>query len=179
MTAVFQAATGPTWNGVDLNWAYTDLLPSIHNRTKCLQRAEDVLHDALLRLALIDKGETIKQPHAYLRVIVRSVLANQFNADARFIDLPDIKDEDSKIITDRGEFAPSAEHLAELHQRLQAAQRILDCLPPRCREVFWLFRIEGYTQPEIAVKLGITVKIVERHVMRALIDIRTAREAMA
>ncbi len=73
----------------------------------------------------------------------------------------------------------SPEHLADLQQRLQALQSIIDCLPPRCREVFWLFRIEGVSQVEIAHTLGISLNMVERHVIRALLDLRLARDLVS
>lgn len=74
---------------------------------------------------------------------------------------------------------PSPEGLAELQQRLAAMQKLIDGLPPRCRDVFWLCRVEGYTQPEIAQRLGISLNMVERHMIRALLDLRAARERLA
>jgi RNA polymerase sigma-70 factor (ECF subfamily) len=68
---------------------------------------------------------------------------------------------------------PSAEHLADLKQQLAALQIIIDSLPKKCREVFWLYGVEGHTQPEIASRLGISLNMVERHVMRALVSLRT------
>lgn len=180
------------WHDVDLRWAYGELLGSIYRQTRSIDRAYDVLHDSLVRLALTGQRDKIVQPHAYLQVVVRSVLADHGRTMARLLPFPDCDEADDgqthpdiaaarKIIADTVDpaaFAPSPEHMAALQQRLRALQRIMDCLPPRCREVFWLYRIEGYTQPEIAAKLGITLKVVERHVMRALIDIRAARETL-
>ena len=75
--------------------------------------------------------------------------------------------------------APSAVVLADLQQRLAAAQRVIEGLPPRCREVFWLCKVEGHSQPRIAATLGISLNMVERHLMRALLDLRAARELLA
>ncbi len=66
-----------------------------------------------------------------------------------------------------------------MQQRLEQVQAVLNCLPARCGEVFWLFRIEGLRQGEIASRLGISVNMVERHVMRAMVDLRALRDAMA
>lgn len=162
-----------TWHGVDLRWAYADLLGSIQRRTGCVHRAHDVLHDSLVRMALVRRDTPIPQPHAYLRVVVGHVLADRYKEEARWVEMPD--DEAAGILQER---APSAEHVADLNQRLRFMQTILDCLPPRCREVFWFFCVEGYTQPEIASRLGISLKVVERHVARAMIDIRAARQEM-
>jgi RNA polymerase sigma factor (sigma-70 family) len=169
------------WYGLDLRWAYADVLPSIYRQTRCLHTSYDVLHDALVRFALCKNRDTIEQPHAYLRTVVHHVLADNYKERARFVPLA--SDEDNHL--DDGPFgqsmpeqflAPSPDQIAELQQRLQALQHIIDCLPKRCREVFWLFRIDGLTQPEIATKLGISLNMVERHIMRALIDLRAGRD---
>jgi RNA polymerase sigma-70 factor (ECF subfamily) len=44
--------------------------------------------------------------------------------------------------------------------------------------VFWLARIEGHRQAHIASMLNISLSMVERHLMRALLDLRAAREAL-
>ncbi|BCM25659.1 RNA polymerase sigma factor [Methyloradius palustris] len=173
------------WYGLDLSWAYADLLPGIRRQTSCVQLAYDVLHDALLRFALTKNPERITQPHAYLRTVVKNILADNYREMARFVpflmETPETSsDSNDQITTHQIEdaFSPSPEHLADLQQRLQALQRIIDCLPPKCREVFWLFRIEGIHQTEIADKLGISVNMVERHVIRALVDLRSARDLL-
>jgi RNA polymerase sigma-70 factor (ECF subfamily) len=167
------------WHGIDLNWAYADLLSGIRRQTGCRHRACDILHDALIRLALMDQRTRLREPQAYLRTIVRHALVDQFREAARWVEWPDEEGPASSAVDDAFGYAPSAERLADLNQRLQAMQQILDCLPPRCREVFWLFRIEGYTYREIASNLGLTLRTVERQIMRALLDIHAVRVELA
>lgn len=165
------------WHGVDLRWAYADLLGGIKRRTGCVHRASDVLHDALIRLALTAAREPIAQPHAYLRTVVSSVLSDHRRNDARWICLPDYEDWVAE-----GDFAgttPSAEHIAQLRAGLEAAQRVLDRLPAKRRDIFWLFRIDGFSCREIAERLGISVRAVENHVMRTMVDLRAAEELAA
>jgi RNA polymerase sigma-70 factor (ECF subfamily) len=171
------------WYGLDLRWAYTDLLPGIYRHTHCVHTANDVLHDALLRFALTKNRDNIEKPHAYLRTVVRNVLADTYHEMSRFVPLTSDDTESQGAgqgIENMPEqyLAPSPEHLADLQQRLQALQRIIDCLPPRCREVFRLFRIEGLGQQEIAERLSISLNMVERHIMRALIDLRASRDLL-
>jgi RNA polymerase sigma-70 factor (ECF subfamily) len=170
------------WYGLDLRWVYSRLLAGISRRTPSMQQAYDVLHDALLRYALFCTRQRISQPHAYLRTVVGSVLVDHHREASRYLPLS-ASDRSAALPGDEHTHAaelvyPSAEHLASVRQRLHLVQQVLDVLPPRCGEVFWLFRIEGRTQAEIARQLGISVNMVERHVMRALIDLRAAREAM-
>ncbi|MDR0208850.1 MAG: sigma-70 family RNA polymerase sigma factor [Pseudomonas putida] len=161
------------WQGIDLRWAYNDLLLSLSRQTRCVQRAYDVLHDALLRFALAQHAQPLAQPNAYLRQVAQSVLIDHFRRNARLQPLPEHHEE-----TDSEHCAPSAEHLLDIQPRLIALQRILDCLPPRCREVFWLARIEGYAQKDIARQLGVSLNMVERHMARALVTLRNARELL-
>ncbi len=46
--------------------------------------------------------------------------------------------------------------------------RIIDSLPPRCREVFVLSRFEGLKNREIATMLNISQTAVEKHITRAM-----------
>ena len=180
--------TPAAWLGLDLRWAYGSLLPAIWRSTRCIHRAQDVLHDAFVRYALSGRHEGIAQPHAYLRVVARTVLADQMAHERRFVPLPHLAGEPDSpapgrradaIAVQEAFTAPSAEVLADLQQRLAAAQRVIEGLPPRCREVFWLCKVEGHSQPRIAATLGISLNMVERHLMRALLDLRAARELLA
>jgi RNA polymerase sigma-70 factor, ECF subfamily len=47
-------------------------------------------------------------------------------------------------------------------------EKVLNSLPEQCRNVFQLSRIEGLKNREIAERLGINIKNVERHITRAL-----------
>lgn len=179
--------SGHTWQGIDLQWAYGGLLRAIVRRTQCSHRAKDALHDAFVRYAVKPRHQELAEPQAYFRRVVQSVLADH-HRDAQH--LPLVADvlagpagapahEADAAAFSLGHFQPSAQDLYAIRQRLELLQRLLDALPPKCREVFWLFRIEGHSQADIAHRLGVSVNMVERHVMRALIDLRTAREMLS
>jgi RNA polymerase sigma factor (sigma-70 family) len=173
------------WHGIDLQWAYGSLLRAVVRRTQCAHRAKDVLHDAFVRFALKPGTTELLAPPAYFRTVVQSVLADQ-HRDAQRLPLladepgatDDAHDDDARAFSS-GLYHPSAQDLFAIRQRLDLFQRLLDALPPKCRDVFWLFRIEGHSQPEIAARLGISLNMVERHIMRALVDLRAARDVLS
>jgi len=55
---------------------------------------------------------------------------------------------------------------------LAALKEALAELPLKCRQVFIWHRLEGYTQQEIAHKLGISVNMVEKYMIRAARHLR-------
>lgn len=59
--------------------------------------------------------------------------------------------------------------LAELEKKLAAG---IEALPPQCRQAFQLSRTEGLRYREIADRMGVTVKTVEKHITNALKQLR-------
>ena|SRR5260221_1975756 len=65
------------------------------------------------------------------------------------------------------------ERIALAREELRRLQAALELLPPRCREVVGLRKIEGLSQREVGMRLGIAEDTVEHHLakgMRALAD---------
>jgi RNA polymerase sigma factor (sigma-70 family) len=60
----------------------------------------------------------------------------------------------------------SAEQHVSARQELKRLAVAMDRLPPRCREVMWLRRVEGLSQKETAERLGVSVKAIEQHVSK-------------
>ena len=60
--------------------------------------------------------------------------------------------------------------LRELEHKLDA---VIQSLPAQCRLVFHMSRFEELRYQEIADRLGISVKAVEKQIMRALKTVRT------
>lgn len=185
MIALSQSNQAFFWHGLDLRWVYTDLLKHIFFHTKCMHAAQDVLHDSLLRFAFSKQGAQADEPHAYLRTVVKHLLVDNLQLTSKFVSISydEQFENDAEIkqyLSDCSDanWALSPEKMLDIQQRLQAIQHIINCLPPKCREVFWLFRIEGLRQAEIATQLNISINMVERHVIRALVDIRAAREQL-
>lgn len=69
--------------------------------------------------------------------------------------------------------APSAERAVLARDGLRLLLELVESLPPRCREVFALRKIEGLHQAEIAEKLCITRGAVEKHLRHALLVLAT------
>jgi RNA polymerase sigma factor (sigma-70 family) len=62
----------------------------------------------------------------------------------------------------------SPERRAGADQELSFLARAFDLLPPRCRQVVWMRRVEDRSQKEVAAQLGIGEAMVEKHVAKAM-----------
>lgn len=62
----------------------------------------------------------------------------------------------------------SPERRLDAHRILHRLAAAFDRLPPRCREVVWLRRVEELPQKEVAALLGISQKTVEKQVAKGV-----------
>ncbi len=127
------------------------------------QEAEDVVQDAYLHLLQRGTAATLEQPRAYLFRIAANLavdFARKARTRLRYAGEGLDFDVDAAAAADPEATAGAAMELA----RLRAC---LSKLPPACREAFLMKRIEGLTHAEIAEKLGISVRTVDRFMVRA------------
>jgi RNA polymerase sigma-70 factor (ECF subfamily) len=68
----------------------------------------------------------------------------------------------------------SPEQRTAAHDELRQLAQAIDRLPPRCREIVWLRRVDELSQREVAEHLGLSEKTVEKHVSRAMKLLATA-----
>jgi RNA polymerase sigma factor (sigma-70 family) len=60
----------------------------------------------------------------------------------------------------------SPEQRLNARQELMQLARAFSVLPPKCREVVWLRRVEELSQKEVASRLNISEKTVESHIVK-------------
>jgi RNA polymerase sigma factor (sigma-70 family) len=62
----------------------------------------------------------------------------------------------------------SPERRIGARQELRVLARAFDQLPAKCRETVWLRRVDRLPQKQVAVRLGVTEKTVEKHLMKGM-----------
>lgn len=103
------------------------------------------------------------QPKAFLFATARHLLTDRLRR-GRVVSIEPMGDfEPSHVLIDE----VSPERWAGGRQVLMQVAAAFDRLPDRCREVVWLRRVEDLSQREVAVRLGISEKTVEKHIARA------------
>lgn len=103
-------------------------------------------------------------PRAFLFTTAANLLVDRLRR-RRVIAIDAVGDvEDLNVVVEE----VSPERRISAHEELRRLAQAIDLLPPRCREVVWLRRVAELPQKEVAKRLGITEKSVEKHVMKGM-----------
>ena len=134
--------------------------------------AQDVAHDAFIRVYPTGGKPAAEQPKAVLYITARRLAINRLKR--RSI---------SPFAADRVSFenatspAPGVEHLVMARQELELLESAILQLPAGCRAVLLLRKVELLSHREISERLGIAVSTVEKQHARALRLLRAAMPA--
>ncbi len=145
---------------------YSELVGVWARRADNRQDAEDATHDTILRVLENDAGVLVN-PRAYLHRSVRNRLIDT-HRQSRLLDVVPwhaLDEHEHPLLTDPDAQVRTAQLLGSLKEALAE-------LPLKCRQVFLWHKLEGYTQEEIAQKLGISVNMVEKYMIRAARHLR-------
>jgi len=119
----------------------------------------DLRQEVYLRVCEAAKTKIPHPVRPFLFTVARNVLIDQMRRN-RVIPIDAVAElEALDIATD----VPGPDRSAMARSDLRRLRVALDELPPRCREVLILRRIEGLSRREIASRLGITDKTVTQY----------------
>ena len=142
---------------------YRELVSFLSARLGNAHAAEDVVHDAYVRVLERTAGEPIEQPRAFLyRTALNLVIDGHRRNTLRQIEPLDVLDTEERF------FSPSPQVLMDHGQRLEMLQRALAELPAACRDSFLLRKLEGLSHLEIAERLGVSRSVVEKNIVNAM-----------
>lgn len=134
------------------------------------QAAMDFVQEACAQMLAQPDLHAIRNPGAYL---YRAAVNLAYNATARYR-RESIAMETLALQGDQAIDARDPARIYADRKTLERVTEVIDDLPPRCREVFILYRFNGLDQGTIARQLGISRNMVERHVIRAMTACRAA-----
>ena len=123
------------------------LLKLLRRRGHSREDAEDLIQDAFLSLHHYCQKAEVQSTEAFLvrAVINRSISFHRGQHRDLYVEEP-----------------------AEELPRLARITRALNSVGPRTRDMFLMHRLLGFSYPEIARQLGVTVSAVERRIARAI-----------
>ncbi|HLO75389.1 MAG TPA: RNA polymerase sigma factor [Magnetospirillum sp.] len=124
---------------------------------------EDVVHEAFARFMAAYGGRPLDNPVGLLYRIAVNIIRDTVRSDSfRRRQL-----ENSVEPPCHAPAEPDPEQAIVSRHRLRALQKAVSQLPPRCREVFLLHKVEGLSHTQVAATLGISRSMVEKHMIRA------------
>jgi RNA polymerase sigma factor (sigma-70 family) len=138
----------------------------IRARVASRQDAEDVIQEAYLRVLRYSAENVVENRERLLFSAARNLAIDS----GRRLKAREKNAADWAVLTVAD--WPASDEVVDARQRLTYVAEAITTLPPRCREVFLMHRIDGLSYSQIARKLCITVSAVEKHIARAclLID---------
>lgn len=129
---------------------------------------DDVVQESYLRLLKARAKYPIRSVKAFLFHVARCLAIDGTRHAARSpVDsLPDL------TTLEVAENKPGVAETVSLNEEVALLARALDTLPTRCREVMYLRQIDGVSQKEIALRLGISELTVQTHVVQGIRRLR-------
>lgn len=134
----------------------------------CPEAGREAAQDVFLKLLLRPETTSIENPRAFLLRAARNIAIDLLRAESARPLFEPVEDHRESLADTLSDPA----RITEARQQLRLLAEGIGGLPPKCRDVFFLHRFEGLTQKEIAGRLGISVKMVEAHMARAMLQLR-------
>ncbi|CAG8871188.1 putative RNA polymerase sigma factor FecI [Pseudomonas fluorescens] len=142
---------------------YRELVSFLCARLGSRHAAEDVAHDAFLRVLDRAGSQPIEQPRAFLyRTALNLIVDRHRRQRVRQTESLDVLDSEERWHSP----APSVD--MQLDERLELLQRALAELAEPCRHCFLLRKLDGLSHQQIAKRLGLSRSLVEKHIVNAM-----------
>jgi RNA polymerase sigma factor (sigma-70 family) len=148
-----------------------ELYRHLLRRVTCPDIANDLLHDTYLRLVNYRSPKPVENPRAFVYRIADNIATDHLRKNKMVtVELPEPGTGGDEII-DR---TPLPEQAVLAQQQLELCEQVLKELSPSALKIFLLSRYEGYTQPQIAKELNVSLSWVEKSLFKTMKLLRNA-----
>jgi RNA polymerase sigma-70 factor (ECF subfamily) len=131
-------------------------------KTGCRFGAEDIAAEAFAQLLQRPGWQDTREPRALLTTIAQRLLYDTW----RRRDLEEAYM--AWAATQPQATLPSPEERALILETLTSIDRVLDGLAPKARRAFLYSQLDGLTYPEIAERLQVSVRMVQKYMTQAM-----------
>ena len=114
------------------------------------------------------KDQSAASLRSLLFTIARNVLKNHW----RWSSLRQLEQSTDFTELDAVSEMPGVERQWQAQRYLEALEAIVAGMPDKRRTVFLLSRVEGLSNAQVAQRCGISVKMVEKHLTKAIVQCR-------
>jgi len=125
---------------------------------------DDAVQEGYAVLAAMADVSHIENAKAYMFRTVWTLILRQIRR-AQIVSIEAVADLAS---VDIAADAPGPERELSARQELRRLATAIDTLPPRCREIFMLRKVEGLSQRDVAARTSLSESTVEKHVGKAI-----------
>ncbi|ARS26973.1 RNA polymerase sigma factor [Sphingomonas sp. KC8] len=153
---------------VDVALLYREEAPRLRrlfgSRVRQSDKVADLIHTAFARLLGLDREKRVQlaEPRAYLTRIAVNLVRDEAKTAARRSEKLHVSADDCVLAT------PDPHAMLEARDMLHRVNAAISSLPDRTREIFMAHRFEDMTYPQIAERMGVSIKTVEKHISLAL-----------
>ena len=151
----------------DVFLSWRDYLARVVSRIVPPHEIEDIVQETYVRACQVKPQEEIKSPGAFMTRIARNLAIDHIkraesrlvsrmeeDTDGRLNDIRFLADEPFDQVASNEEFAHFCEAVRDL--------------PLKCRRVFVLKKVYGYSQREIAKELNLSENTIEKHIAKGM-----------
>ncbi|EPL07250.1 ECF subfamily RNA polymerase sigma factor [Pseudomonas sp. CF161] len=143
---------------------YDDLLKFLTRRMSDRQRAADVAQETYLKLLKVDQTLAVHNDRSFIFRVAGNLAIDTLRREQRLA----ANHSDGKEHAESVDPAPVPEAVLLAKERLALLDDALQLLSTNARQALLLNRIEGLTQAQIAVRLGVSESMVAKYIGQAL-----------
>ena len=171
VVAIMQAAPDPTASRLELTYRENrDALVSfLEFRLGSAGEAEDIAQAAFTQLWSRKSELHDKNLAALLFVTARNIATDALRRRIRSPVSRHLESQPGEHSGSVADDAPTAERILIARRDLALVTRLLDELPPRCREAFISYKFLSLDYGEIALSMRVTESMVRKYVRKALL----------
>jgi RNA polymerase sigma-70 factor (ECF subfamily) len=144
---------------------YDDLKVRLTKRLGSAELASDALQDAWLKLERATPAGPVHRPRPYLLRIAYNIALKRLRRERQTVTLDEAREALSLI-----DEAPNPAQIAEARSELALLEQAVEDLTPRQREILFASRLDSISLHEIAVRYGISQRMVERELRQAVLQ---------
>lgn len=152
------------------------LVRFLKTRVDSEQEAQDVAHEAYVRMLQLDTHGAVSYLSAYLFRTAANIAIDRVRRGNRGQLVHRFLAQDAS--GDAGRAVAPDQQLAT-QQELEIIACALEELPPKCRQAFYLHRMQDMSLDQIAGELGVTKRMVHHYLLRAMVHCREKLDGAA
>ncbi len=149
---------------------YRELLNFLARKLGDRELAADFAQESFARVYAVPNRDDVAEPRALLYTTARNLVTDHHRRAAvrDQVEVSVMGDGAHDPDTGMGPESREPDAVFSGRQRLAAIERAVAELPPRPREAFVLYKLDGLSRAEVAERMGVSIKTVETHLEIAM-----------